>query len=225
MKQLLVIAVLLLCLPAGAAERPRDSEGAGGEHRPFSDVEYWAGVFEDESRKAWQMPLTVLEFLGIRKGETVADLGAGTGYFTRMLALEVGDEGRVYAVEIEQAMLDYLTRRDDIRQDRVTSVLAEPDDPKLPKGEIDLVVIMNTWHHVEKRTRYLKKLARSLSEEGRVAIIDFYEGELPVGPPPGHKLSEATVEKELRKAGWTVAAKSVALPYQYLMIAKPPSRR
>jgi len=96
------------------------------------------------------------------------------------------------------------------------------DDPELPPAEIDLAVIVNTWHHIEKRDKYIKRLGKSLSPEGRVAIIDFRAGELPVGPPPEHKLSHDQVVSEFEKAGWRFVAESVALPYQYAMIFLPP---
>ena len=212
MKTAIRLLCLLLCLPLGASDRTR----------PTSDVEYWAGVFEDPSRKEWQKPITVLTFLGIQNGTVVADLGAGTGYFTSMLALQVGPAGKVYAVDIEPAMLDYLTSRDDIMQERVFPILAKASDPKLPEGEVDLVFTVNTWHHIKKRTRYLGRLERSLTPEGRVAVIDFRAGELPVGPPPGKKVPRDEVIAEFEEAGWRYVAESVALPYQYLLIFLPP---
>jgi ubiquinone/menaquinone biosynthesis C-methylase UbiE len=152
----------------------------------------------------------------------VADLGAGTGFFTRSLAIAVGDSGSVYAVDIEQSMLDYIRSRDDVMQNRVIPVLAAPDDPKLPDGTIDIVLTVNTWHHIKKRSAYLKLLDRALTPDGRVVVVDFRGGELPVGPPPGHKLSRAKVLKEFEKAGWKFAAESIALPYQYMLTFYPP---
>jgi len=214
MKRLVPLLCLTLCLPAVAAD----------EHAPSSDVERWASVFDDPARDEWQRPVTVLEFLGIERGETVADLGAGTGYLTKLLSVQVGPEGKVYAVDIEQPMLDHLMARDDIITERVVPILAEPDDPGLPEGGVDIVVVLNTWHHIKKRPKYLRRLQKSLSPEGRVAIIDYREGELPVGPPPGHKLGREQVVSEFEKAKWRLVAESVALPYQYVLIFLPPER-
>ncbi len=218
MKIAIPLLCFLLCLPLGASDRTHQEWGS----HPSSDVEYWAGIFDDPSRKEWQKPITVLTFLGIPNGAVVADLGAGTGYFTSLLAVQVGAAGKVYAVDIEQNMLDYLRSRDDIIQERVVPILAKANDPKLPEGEVDVVLTVNTWHQIKKRTRYLRQLEKSLTPEGRVAVIDFRAGELPVGPPPGEKVPRDDVIAEFKKAGWRYVAESVALPYQYLLIFLPP---
>ena len=209
----------LLCLAlfplwAAAAER----------HRSWGDVDHWAGVFDDPARDEWQMPITVIDFLGVELGEVVADLGAGTGYFTGPFSAQVSETGKIYAVDIEQAMLDHIMAREDVNTDWVVPILAKKNDPKLPAGEVDLVLVVNTWHHISKRDKYLEKIHAGLSPEGRVAIIDFREGELPVGPPPEQKLSRAEVVEEFESASWRLVAESVALPYQYLLVFRPPAQ-
>jgi ubiquinone/menaquinone biosynthesis C-methylase UbiE len=217
MKRIIPLLCLLPCLAAVAGDKPEKG------HRPWNDIEHWVQVFDDPQRNEWQKPLMVLGFLGIEPGDIVADLGAGTGYFTRPLSIQVGTEGKVYAVDIEKAMLNHLMQRTDIATDRVVPTLATPSNPKLPAGWIDLVLVVNTWHHIEKRSKYLERLKKSLSPEGRISIVDFREGELPVGPPPGEKLSRDQVVAEFEEAGWRFVAESVALPYQYMLIFLPPS--
>ncbi len=208
------IVCLLLFVPlVAAAGKPRSS-----------DAEHWATIFDDPDRKTWQKPRTVLAYLGIQQGDIVADIGAGTGYFTSKLSYAVGEKGKVYAVDIEQAMLDHLQARDDILPQRVTPVLAKKNDPMLPDGEIDLILIVNTWHHIKKRTTYLEVLRQSLSPQGRIALIDFRAGELPVGPPPKEKLSHEQVLAEFDEVGWRLVGESVALPYQYFMVFLPPEQ-
>lgn len=192
------------------------------QDHPFSDVEHWVPVFEDAERKIWQKPLLVLDALGVMDGEVVADVGAGSGYFTGLLSILVGDAGKVYAVDIEQAMLDHIATRADVAANRVEYVLARPDDPKLPAGEVDLILIVDTWHHISKRPKYLKKLQQALSPEGRVVVIDYREGDLPVGPPADHKLAREVVVAEFEKAKWTLVSESMLLPYQYFLIFYPP---
>jgi ubiquinone/menaquinone biosynthesis C-methylase UbiE len=209
---------LVLCLPALAGP-PEHA------HRPWSDVEHWAGVFDDPARDAWQQPIFLVEFLGVTRGDVVADLGAGTGYMTKPLSIKVGSEGKVYAVDIEPAMLDHLMARDDIVAERVVPVVASATDPNLPEGAVDLVLVVNTWHHISKRGKYIRRLQKSLSREGRVAIVDFREGELPVGPPPETKLSRDQVVREFTDEGWRFVAESVALPYQYVLVFFPPAQR
>ncbi len=218
MKRVIPLLCLTLFLPAVAGE--------SREHHPaWSDVEHWSRVFDDPARDEWQRPLTLLTLLGIDQGEVVADIGTGTGYFIRPLSIAVGPEGKVYAVDIEQAMLDHVMAREEIVRERVIPVLAAPDDPRLPAGAIDLAVIVNTWHHIDNRSKYLRRLQRVLSPEGRVAIVDFREGELPVGPPPGEKLSRETVLAEFAKARWQFVSESVALPYQYFLVFYPPATK
>lgn len=229
-KRLLKLVVPILpvgLLPFGVASPPPDAHAPGGKppagnHRSFADVAHWAKIFDDPERMQWQKPLEVLAVLALQQGEVVADLGAGTGFFTVYLAAQVGEHGRVYAVDTEQGMLDYIMKRPGIEASRVIPVLATPHDPKLPEGEVDLVLIVDTWHHIGDRLNYLPRLRRALAPGGRVVVIDYREGELPVGPPPTEKLSRQTVVREFEKAGWRLAAESVALPYQYFLTFYPP---
>ena len=221
MNKRLLIGAVTLGLLAGVASGGDSAPG----HRPFSDVEYWAERWDSRDRLAWQKPIIVLDVIGAGSGDVVADLGAGTGYFTALLATQVGSEGRVYAVDVEQGMLDYIKRRELYSQDWIVPVLADPDDPKLPVGEIDLVLTVNTWHHIENRTAYLAKLRRCLRIGGRVTVIDYRMGDLPQGPPDELKLSRETVLSEFEQAGWQLLTESVALPYQYLLTFLPPAER
>lgn len=222
----LVLGLLtpLLAAPVPAAALPPASHDATVHHR-FDDVEHWARVFDDPARDAWQKPDEVIRFLRIAKGEAVADLGAGTGYFTVRLAGAVGPAGRVFAVDIEPKLIEHLRRRArEAGLAQVVPVLAEPSDPKLPAAGIDLVLICDTWHHIDDRIRYLGRLAAALGPGGRVAVLDFREGELPVGPPPEHKLSRKAVVEEFAEAGWTLLAEDGDLPYQFLLVFVPPAR-
>ena len=146
----LTLAVFPLVAAADAdREAPShhaDHEATGHEaghdatiRHSFEDVEHWVEVFDDPERDTWQKPKSLLGFLGIRRGDTVADLGAGTGYFTKLLSVQVGSTGKIYAIDVEQAMLDHLMQRDDVIAERVVPVLAEPGDPGLPDGEVDIV--------------------------------------------------------------------------------------
>jgi SAM-dependent methyltransferase len=220
----LVLALMLIAV----APFPAVGQDHKGGHdatvtHKFEDAERWAERFDSPERAAWQKPQQVAWVLGIEAGQTVADLGTGTGYFLWVLSALVDETGKVYAVDIEQEMLDYAVARE-MPYDNVVPLLAAPDDPKLPAGELDLIFTVNTWHHIDGRIQYLGKLATALKPFGRLVIIDWREGELPQGPPAGHKLSRDSVVKELNKAGWTLTSESVALPYQYLLIFEVPER-
>lgn len=219
MKHLILALIVMTPFLAVAAAAQEPSDHDATDRTRFRDPAERARSWDAEERDAWQKPATVMRLLGLQRGDTVADIGAGTGYFTRLLSSMVGPNGRVYAVDIEQAMLDYVRERQDIQYPgNVTTVLAAPDDPRLPDGAIDLIFTANTWHHIDARLDYLGRLRRALKPNGRLVIVDWREGELPEGPPPGHKLSRDSVVEELQQAGWTLTTESVALPYQYLLI-------
>ncbi len=217
-----VILALLWIFPGAVVA---DETGAAHGGRPgFGDAEYWAKIFDDPERLEWQKPRLVMQMLSIRPGLRVADIGAGTGFFTHQLAMAVGSHGRVYSVEIEPSLLEYIDGREDLApfRNRVVTVLGEPDDPKLPAAELDVVLVVNTWHHISGRVAYIKQLRQSLNADGRVVIIDWRAGELPMGPPPERRLPRETVIAEFEEAGWTFDSESVMLPYQYLFVFEPP---
>jgi ubiquinone/menaquinone biosynthesis C-methylase UbiE len=219
---LLLIAVIA-ALPAAGQEHDSD-HGATARHS-FTKAERWAERFDSPERDKWQKPAAVMRLLGLQDGEHVADLGCGTGYFTGTLSALVGVTGKVYAVDVEQEMLDYMLAREDLPDyDNIVPVLAEPDDPKLPEGELDLILTVNTWHHIAKRGKYLKRLARTLKPYGRLVLIDWRGTERPIGPPAEHSISREDAIAEFEKAGWTLTSESVALPYQYVLFFRPPAR-
>lgn len=198
--------------------------GAGiAAEKHFSDAAAWAERWESPERDAWQRPLDVIRLLAISPGEVVADLGAGTGYFTRLLAIKVGDRGKVLAVDVAPEMLAYIDAREDIVPGRVETVLADKKDPRLPAGGVDLILTVNTWHHIKKRGRYLERLEQALKADGRMVVVDFRrDGEFSVGPPPSERISREDVVEEFERAGWTLASESLALPYQYYLTFYPP---
>jgi len=221
----LILALISMTFLAGAAAAQEATGHDATDRSRFRDAAERARSWDSEERDVWQKPGTVMRLLGLQRGDTVADIGAGTGYFTRLLSSVVGPQGRVYAVDIEQEMLDYLRgRKDLVNPDNIVPVLAAPDDPKLPAGELDLIFTGNTWHHLDNRPEYLKLLRRALKPYGRLAIVDWREGDLPEGPPPDHKVARETVVAELQEGGWTLTSESVALPYQYFLIFLAPAQ-
>ena len=116
----------------------------------------------------------MIALLGIGPGDRVADLGAGGGYFTFRLAEAVGESGRVYAVDVDDDMVDYLTQQARERgAANVAVVRGEFEDPKLPDGEIDLLFTCNTYHHIADRSAYFRRVLVDLAPSGRVAIVEF----------------------------------------------------
>ncbi len=180
------------------------------QHHPPSSDEY-AKVLEDPARDEWQKPHDVVMALDLKSTDTIADIGAGTGYFARRFTHHAG---KVYAVDIDQKLLD-IARKD--APANLETVLASPDDPHLPARSIDTIFFCDVLHHIENRPAYYSKLARVLKPGGRIVVIDFFKKELPVGPPPSMKLSDAEVIEELRAAGFTLAKRLDILPYQYYL--------
>ena len=210
-----------------ASESPPSGDHAlrheGPVDHAFTDAETWAERFESTDRDEWQMPDRVIAALALETGSDVADIGSGTGYFARRFAAAVGPSGTVYAADVEPAMAEYVRRRaDEDGQRNLVPVLASYDDPRLPDGAVDLIFICNTWHHIQDRVEYARRLAGDLAEGGRVAIVDFLPGELPVGPGPDHKLSAEEVAGEFQLAGFRQVAAHDFLPYQYLLVFAAP---
>ena len=126
------------------------------------------------TRASWQLPARVVDALGVSAGDRVADIGAGDGYFTFLLAGAVGAAGRVYAVEIDEHLVANLERQVQIRDvANVDVVLGELDDPRLPDRALDLVFLCNTYHHIDQRPEYFSRLRSDLAPGGRVAIVDM----------------------------------------------------
>lgn len=190
------------------------------EHMHQNSFEELLAHFEDPERDRWQRPRAVLEALGDLSGKTVADIGAGSGYFAFRIAPHAA---KVIAIDIDQRFLDYIQEKNAALEAPlpIETRLAAPDDPKLAPGEADVVLIVNTYHHIENRREYFSRVCKNLAAGGRLVVIDFFKKELPMGPPPEIKLPAATVEKELRSAGFSeIRIDKSTLPYQYIVIAK-----
>ncbi len=222
----LTLMLMLTVLAAPACEPGAESHDATVHHR-FEDASAWAKVFDDPGRDAWQKPQAVIERLGVVAGARVADLGAGTGYFTVPLARRVTGTGKVYAIDIEPSLVAWIGARATKESlPQIEPVLALPGDPKLPDAAVDLVLIVDTWHHIDGRLEYLDRLRKALAPGGRVAIVDFKPGDIPVGPPPEHRLSRQAIEAEFAEAGWRrILADESTLPYQFILVFSPGSAR
>jgi predicted methyltransferase len=193
-----------------------------GSRHDFADVEQWRRVFDDPARDAWQKPREVVAALGLRPGMWVADLGAGTGYFSRWLDAAVAPDGVVFAVDTEPNLVTHLrTRAEQEKTPTVVPVLASMDDPRLPPAALDLVLIVDTYHHLDERLGYLRRLGTRLKPTGRIAIVDWRKDGRAVGPPPEHRLARDVVVAEMRTAGYALVDEPKLLPHQYFLIFAP----
>jgi predicted methyltransferase len=190
-----------------------------GSRHDFADVEQWRKVFDDPARDAWQKPRELVAALGLRPGMWVADLGAGTGYFSRWLDAAVRPSGVVFAVDTEPNLVAHLRTRAEQEETRtVIPVLASTDDPRLPPRALDLVLIVDTYHHLDARLAYLRRLGSALKPGGRIAIVDWEKRDLPIGPPAEHKLAREEVVAEMRAAGYALVDEPRILPHQYVLV-------
>jgi len=188
-------------------------------HRRHQDPTAYMASLDDPARDEYQMPEEVVRALALRQGETVADIGSGTGYFSLRLARAVGESGRVYAVDVSPDMVRHLNRRlRDAGITNVVTVLAEPDDPLLADRSVDRFVVVNTWHHIENQPDYLAKMKRMLRPGGQVVHIDFQKRETPVGPSLEHKIARDDLVAQMEEAGFRLAAEHDFLPYQYFLV-------
>ena len=176
--------------------------GQGYQHS-FEDAEKWAKAFDDPARDAWQKPDEVLNALHLKRTDRVADLGAGTGYFSVRIAKLV-PEGKLFSVDIEPEMLRHLRERAHHENLGVlVPILASAESANLPKP-VDLILVIDTYRHIDNRIAYFAKLRASLRPTGRLAIVDF-KADSPEGPPPEHRIPPEKITSELEAAGYTLA--------------------
>jgi SAM-dependent methyltransferase len=188
----------------------------GDIHHSFENAAEWAKQFDDPNRDAWQKPDAVLDALQLAPTAVVADLGAGTGYFSVRIAKRV-PKGRVFAVDIEPKMLQYLGERAHHEHLSVLQpVQASADAANIPEP-VDLVLVVDTYHHIENRPAYFARLRDSLRPNGRLAIIDF-KLDAPDGPPVEARIAPDRVTAELEAAGYRLVGTHPFLPRQYFLV-------
>lgn len=189
---------------------------AGMPHR-FEHADDWAKDFDNPARDAWQRPDRVLAVLELGPKMTIADIGAGTGYFAVRLARAVPD-GQVIATDIEPDMIRYMTQRAEREHlPNLRAALTPPDDPQLAAGTIDRILVVDVWHHLGDRAAYARALAKALRPGGKLAIVDFTLAS-EHGPPAKHRLAPDAILADLRAAGLTASLSTTALPDQYIAI-------
>ena len=216
------VAALILALTA--ATLPGRAQPAGVH--PLSGREYarpmgvaGAPWLDREERETEEAPSRALQIIGVVEGSTVADVGAGSGYFTERLARLVGPSGRVFATDIQQGMLDLAARRLQ-RQglQNVTLILSEPANPRLVGASVDMVLMVDVYHELGDPMTVLRHLREALKPAGRLVLIE-YKGEDPTIPIlPSHKMTVAQAKLEVEHEGFVLTKVDSSLPRQHVLI-------
>ena len=181
-----------------------------------------AAKLDNPERKIWLPADEVLEALSLTPAMTVADIGAGTGYFTLPIAKQIAAGGKVYSVDLQPEMLAILRDRvAEAELSNVTLVEGEADRTTLPDACYDLLLLANVWHELDDRQAVLKECWRVLRPAGRVAILDWRpDVSQPPGPPLHHRISADEVAALLTASGWDEIEESRIGAYSYLVIAR-----
>jgi ubiquinone/menaquinone biosynthesis C-methylase UbiE len=194
---------------------------AHGRHGNPPDVARMVRRQLQPGRLRWQKPERVLRAMGVRRGQVVADVGAGPGFWTLPLARRVGPRGHVFALDPEPAALEMLRRRlAKARVRNVTPVLNDDDAPLLPEAACDLVMIVNVYHHFAEPAAFLERVARCLKPGGRLVNIDWADRDTPKGPPAHRRIPPAVFLRHARRAGLVLVKEHDFLPYQYFLVLR-----
>lgn len=205
---------LFLWAACGSKSEPH----AHSQHMPhrFDNAERWTTTFDDPSRDSWQQPDRIIAALSLMPEMTVADVGAGTGYFTVRLARAL-PAGKVIATDVEPDMMRYLeerARREGLSN--IKTIVTPFGDPML--SGVDRILVVDVWHHLGGRIAFAKKLAAALNPGGLIVIVD-YKLDATRGPPMDHRVAPTTLATELRAAGLNVAP-PIQLQQQYILVAR-----
>jgi len=214
-----VAAIALVVLLASAGATGQQKTIPNSTPRPIAER---AANFERAERDEWQKPNEVIKVLGARNGMVVADIGAGSGYFSRRFAKAVAPSGKVYAVDIDKEILEILKER--AQQEKITNlqiVASKEDDPMLPENSVDLAFFVDSSHHIANRAAFYRTVGRALKKDGRLAILDY--------PPEAHDkgfcrhlpeelVPEWQTVQEANEAGFKLANVYTFIERQYFLV-------
>ena len=218
----LLVAAFLVCLIAAPAAA-QDTSVAPGINRSYVDPDLarLQASLEGERRAIYRYRHAIVAALGLEEGMAVADIGSGTGFITRLLGHEVGSEGRVYAMDIAQDLLDHVSSTAEAEGlTNVTTVLGDQHTTNLRIGSVDLALVSDVYHHFEFPQDSLASIHQALREDGQLVIVDF---ERIVGVSADFQLShvragKGTVTDEIKNAGFDLIREIPLIPDQYYLV-------
>lgn len=179
-------------------------------------------IFLLEEPRDWQDTEEIMDRLHLGEGDIVADIGAGSGYFTIPFASRVGDKGLVFAEEIQIEMINYISKKvEDLELKNIRVIFGKPEDPSLLDNFFNLVFLANTYHELDKPFLMLENIRKDMRHSGRLAIIDWDPAkQSPFGPPIEAKVPENTLIKEVERSGFELIEKHNFMPYHYFLVFK-----
>ena len=218
MRSRIAVALVMLSVAAVAAQSPGVHPISG---RRYAGVMGYQGAdwLERSEREIEEEPEVALNAIGLDPGQTVADVGAGSGYFTVRMARRVGPKGRVYANDLQPEMLAMLASR--LKKDNisnVTLVQGTVDDPKLPAASLDLILMVDVYHEFSQPQKMLQHLREALKANGRLVLLEYRAEDPDVPIRPEHKMTKAQVKLEVEHEGFKQSRVFDDLPWQHLFI-------
>jgi ubiquinone/menaquinone biosynthesis C-methylase UbiE len=205
---------------AATAEAQRRHPVSGRVLAPTMGVA-GAGWLERPEREEEEAPSKALDALELKAGMVVADIGAGSGYYTVRMSKRVGPAGRVYATDIQQGMLDLLNRRIQLEHlENVTTVLGGFDDPALPANALDLAIMVDVYHELQSPQIFLRRLRETFKPGGRLVLLEFRKEDPKVPILEVHKMSVAEVKTELEAEGFVLEKTVETLPWQHIFVLR-----
>ena len=206
---------MVLAILATPHAQTQQQGGHPGRLFPPSDL----GLLDAPDRDLWQRPDQIMDAMGIADASFVADIGAGSGWFTIRLARRVGPQGLVYAEDVQKEMINAISRR--VGREglaNVRPVLGLKNDPRLPAQSLDAALMVDAYHEIENRVAVLSSLARALKPQGRIGVVDFKLDGTGPGPLAEERVSPDVVVKDAAQAGLRLIRQEPFLPYQYFLI-------
>jgi 2-polyprenyl-3-methyl-5-hydroxy-6-metoxy-1,4-benzoquinol methylase len=205
-----------------AAARARRTPPALREYmgRPIAQTMHYLGAewLTRDNREQQERCSLMLANLGVKRGMAICDMGCGNGFYTLQMAKITGDEGHVYAIDIQPEMLKFLNdRADEAGLDNISPILGTFTNPRLPKGKIDLILLVDVYHEFSHPEQMLAAMRESLSPDGVCVLVEF-RGEDPKVPiKPEHKMSREQIMKEWPKNGFKLVKEFDGLPWQHML--------
>ncbi len=218
--RVIAVSVAIVIMAGVLLEAQRRHPVSGRIFAPVMGVG-GAGWLERPEREREESPSKALDALELKPGMVVADIGAGSGYYTSRMARRVGPTGRVYATDIQQGMIDLLAAR--IKSEglaNVTTVLGGMDDPKLPPNSIDLAIMVDVYHELQQPQVFLQRLKETFKPGGRLVLVEFRKEDPNVPILEVHKMSVAEAKQELEAEGFVLDRVIDVLPWQHIIVLR-----